>query len=512
MRERVGVRVNHHIYVDTAANMTTKEKTMPSQPSTQTFLSEVRRQIRACDLAGSFLVVAVSGGPDSLALVHALHTLSDDLSLRLHAAHLDHGLRPEASAEDADFVRQTMRGLGAPLTLHKLDASEFSRKRRLSLEDAARRLRYDFLSKVAAHEGADAVAVAHTLDDQAETVLMHILRGSGLNGLRGMQADSTRLVSGRTLRLFRPLLSVPKSQTMAYCVGNGLQPRFDESNLSPRFTRNRVRLDLMPSLEEFNPSVKTALARLAHSVSFDIDFIERELDGVEADMLTDDIEQGISLDRARFSQLHPSLQRHLLKRVVRKLDMGLEDIEVSHVEDMVRLMSGESGKRMKLPGDLSFFVDYRHARLLRADFADRPLSWANSTPSRISVPGNTTLEGWTVTAQFLHGTARRRFRMSAYPPGLRFTERFDADSLGRDLRMRTRMPGDRFRPLGMDRDKSLKDFMIDAHVPQRWRDSVPILESNGRIAWVVGWAIADWAKVTLNTQRVLEITFTPKEV
>ena len=191
---------------------------MTHQTSIQTLLAETRRQTEACDLVGSSLVVAVSGGPDSLALVHALHTLRRDLRLRLHAAHLDHGLRPEASAEDADFVRKTMRTLRVPLTIQKLDVAEFSRQRRLSLEDAARRLRYEFLSGVAANEGADAVAVAHTRDDQAETVLMHILRGSGLAGLRGMQVDSTRLASaGRTLRLFRPLLSVPKSQTIAYC-------------------------------------------------------------------------------------------------------------------------------------------------------------------------------------------------------------------------------------------------------------------------------------------------------
>ena len=484
---------------------------MSQQPYIQTFLAEVRRQVEACGLVESSLVVAVSGGPDSLALVHALHTLRQDLRLRLHAAHLDHGLRPEASAADAEFVRDSMRGLRVPMTLHKLDVSKFSSEHRLSLEDAARRLRYEFLSGVAADEEADAVVVAHTLDDQAETVLMHILRGSGLAGLRGMQIDSTRLVSGRSLRLFRPLLSVSKSQTMAYCEGQDLEPRFDESNLSPKFTRNRIRLDLIPSLEAFNPSVKLALTRLASSASLDMSLIEHELDGVEADILTDDTEQGISLDREHFSQLHPSLQRHLLKRVVRKLDVGMEDIEMSHVEDMVRLMSSVSGKWMRLPGNLSFFVDYRHAHLLRVDRADSPFSKMNWTPSRMAVPGNMTLEGWTVTAQFLHGATRRDFRTSAYTPGVRFTERFDADRLTRNLQMRTRLPGDRFHPLGMNQDKSLKDFMIDSHIPRRWRDNIPIVEVDGRIAWVVGWSIADWTKVRPDTQRVLEITFTPSE-
>ena len=482
---------------------------MSHQSSIQTLLDEIRRQTEASDLVGSSLVVAVSGGPDSLALVHALHTLRHDLRLKLHAAHLDHGLRPEASAEDADFVRKTMRTLRVPLTIQKLDVAGFSRQRRLSLEDAARRLRYEFLSKVALEEGADAVAVAHTLDDQAETVLMHILRGSGLTGLRGMKLDSTRFVSGRTLRLFRPLLSVPKSQTMAYCAGSGLEPRFDESNLSHRFTRNRIRLDLMPSLEEYNPSVKLALARLAHSVSLDMDIIERELDSAAADILTDDPGTGVSLDRARFSHLHPSLQRHLLRHAVRKVGDDITDIQMSHVEEMVRLMSGTSGKWMNLPGNLSFLVDYERARILPADYDDWPLPSMGSTPLRISVPGNTTVDGWSITVQFLHGPARRDVQLPTEPQGLRFSERFDANRLSRNLHVRMRTPGDRFQPLGMDRDKSLKDFMIDTHIPQRWRDRVPLIESEGRIAWVVGWCIADWAKVRSDTQRVLEITFRP---
>ena len=484
---------------------------MPHKSSIQTLLAEVRRQTVACDLAGSSIVVAVSGGPDSLALVHVLHTLRHELGLRLHAVHLDHGLRTEASAMDAEFVRETMRTLDIPLSLQTLDVAGFSREHRLSLEDAARRLRYEFLSKVAVDEGGDAVAVAHTLDDQAETVLMHIIRGSGLAGLRGMQVDSTRLVQGRGLRLFRPLLSVPKSQTIAYCEAKDLEPRFDESNLSLQFTRNRIRLDLIPGLEAFNPSVKHALARLAHSVALDMDFIERELDCVEADILTGDPEQVISLDRVRFSRLHPSLQRHLLKRAVKKMDAGVEGIEMSHIEDMVRLMSGVSGKWMKLPGDVRFFVDYQHAHLLRMDRGDSPFSKVNWTPSRISVPGSTTLNGWTITTQFLHGAARRDFRASADALGVRFTERFDADRLTRNLQLRTRLPGDKFHPLGMKQGKSLKDFMIDSHIPRRWRDNIPVVEAGGRIAWVVGWNIADWAKVRNSTRRILEIIFTPSE-
>ena len=196
-------------------------------------LREVSRQVESWGLRRARLVVAVSGGPDSLALLHALDALKRPLRLDLRAAHFDHRLRPESRA-DADFVRDFAASIGVPVSAGSADVDAFRRARRLSLEDAARRLRYEFLAKAASETDADAVALGHTADDQAETVLLRILRGTGLDGLGAMSPMSAATWAGRRVNLFRPLLAVSKAQTLAYCAANGLKPRADESNQSPR--------------------------------------------------------------------------------------------------------------------------------------------------------------------------------------------------------------------------------------------------------------------------------------
>ena len=335
----------------------------------------VRRQVEAQGLDGATLLIAVSGGPDSLALAHALTGLRDEMRLRLFAAHLDHGLRPEASA-DALFVQERMDALNMPLTVDAENVGAYRAKRRLSVEEAARHVRYDFLARVADERTAVAVAVGHTLDDQAETVLMHLLRGAGIAGLGGMTALSQIPVSSGRLTLFRPMLSLSKGDTVAYCVANGLSPRFDETNLSVDMTRNRIRLDLLPRMAEYNPAIVAALGRLAESAARDYDFIIQEVDRIAERVINEDT-NGVSLDRRAFRQLHPAVRRHLLRRAVetfRQSPAGAAaqeptqaygDLAFAHVEEMNRLMLGPSGKWTRLPGGITLQVSYRHARISR---------------------------------------------------------------------------------------------------------------------------------------------------
>ena len=232
---------------------------------------------------GDLLVVAVSGGPDSLALLHALARTRRATSLRLHAAHLDHGLRGEESEADAAFVSDACRGLGVELTAETEDTDAFRKTHRLSLEDAARRLRYRFLARVVAEQGARAVAVGHTIDDQAETVLMNIIRGAGLTGLRGMSESTVRRIEGSDVHVVRPFLAgVSRSDTEAYCEALGLEPRHDSSNSSMLMLRNRIRHELMPSLARINPGVRDAVLRLSTSARRDLEYVERAVDAAWA--------------------------------------------------------------------------------------------------------------------------------------------------------------------------------------------------------------------------------------
>ncbi len=461
----------------------------------------VRESLRRSGLADEkTLVVAVSGGPDSVALLYSLHSLRDELGLRLRGAHLDHGLRGEASKADARFVAEVFESLGIPHTIGQADVQALQKRRRLTLEEAAREARYAFLARVAAEQRADAVATGHTSDDQAETVLLNILRGAGLTGLRGMESVAHRVFDGREITLARPLLNVSRKETEAYCRALGLSPRLDESNLSPRMTRNRVRLEMLPILEQYNPSIKDALLRLSRSAAQDFSYIEAEVERVWASVARADGDS-VSLDRKTFKKLPPAIQHHLLRRAVSAVKGGLQEVEQSHIEEMARLISARAGKSLDLPGGLRFDVGYTEAVISASEQATCPLPQLEGE-HRLNVPGETSIPGWRVAARVLSGG-----EMGPFTPqkASQYLERFDLDVVGEELWVRARKPGDRFQPLGMSGTKKLQDFMVDERIPRAWRERVPLVVSPRGIIWVAGYRIADWARVGENTRRVLEL-------
>ena len=240
-------------------------------------LKGVERLMRGVgpSLMRSPILVAVSGGPDSLALLLLLARLREALGLTLHVAHLNHGLRGADAEDDAQFVKETANSLGLPATMGAEDVKSYAAGRGLSPEEAAREARYAFLTTVAAEHGAAAAALGHTADDQAETVLMHVLRGSGLTGLAGMSALSYRPAAqgGERVALLRPLLDATREETAAYCRWRGFAPRDDATNRSLEFTRNKIRLELLPFLNSYNPRIREGLLRLSAAAAHDQDYI-----------------------------------------------------------------------------------------------------------------------------------------------------------------------------------------------------------------------------------------------
>ena len=477
----------------------------------------VRGELGKCGLSGRKLLVAVSGGPDSMALLHALHTLRDEHRLTLYGAHLNHLLRGEESDADAEFVADTFRRLDIDYTLDSADVAKYRRRHRLSLEDAARRVRYGFLADAATKHDADTIALGHTADDQAETVLMHIIRGSGVDGLRGMQALDRRHVSGKSVTLFRPLLGSGRAETQAYCDALELQPRIDVSNSSPEFLRNRIRLELVPLLEQLNPSIQGALIRLAKNATQDSDFIRERSDEVWRDVTqlkrSADGEVLI-LDTLRLVEERPAIQSVVLRRGI--VTAGGEATQ-RHILDMMRLLGGAPGKTLDLPGQLTFSTDYGKALIGSADAVGAMLSTLPAMQGEyaVAVPGDTEAGVWLVHASVRHygdGSAvmdayREESGSRSGHPGKSTTgDAMDLDRVGGGLRIRGRRTGDRFQPLGMEQSKSLREFMIDARIPRRWRDGLPLLVSERGIVCVPGWRIAHWARVTDKTRRVLRLS------
>lgn len=472
----------------------------------------VKAALNGHDVSAKTLLVAVSGGPDSLALLHVLHSLRAEFGLRLHGAHLNHNLRGDESDEDAEFTAGAFRRMSIPFTSHSADVSTYRRKHKLSLEDAARRVRYAFLANAVALHNADAIALGHTADDQAETVLMHIIRGSGLNGLRGMNVIDERVIDGKPATLFRPLLDTRRAETQAYCRAMGLTPRIDASNSSPAFLRNRIRLELLPLLERMNPSVRDALLRLSVNASQDSDYISMQANPVWGDVAQVDGNGVVSLDTAALRKEHAAIQGRILRR---SIEAAGGEVTQRHVLDMLALVGGAAGKTLRLSGGLIFVTGYDEAYVGTAEAVEGMLPPLPVIRGEVSVPvpGEIRVDGWRIRAEIDIDGQASLSSATPYDPhpqgdGVAVTEMLDMDCVGDNLWVRGRLAGDRFQPLGMEQPKSLREFMIDARIPRRWRDGFPLIVSERGIVCVPGWRIAHWARVTGATRRVLLLNVT----
>ena len=466
------------------------------------------------------LVVAVSGGPDSVCLLHILVKLREKLGIRLHVAHLNHQLREAEAEADAQYVADLARQLDLPATIERRDVKAYQAKQRLSLEEAAREVRYTFLAQVAQSIGADRVAVGHSVDDHIETILMHLIRGTGTRGLRGLQPSSQWQSPGSSLTIIRPLLPISREETADYCHQHQLKPRLDASNLSLSPLRNRIRQQLLPLLQSYNPQVIEALLRTARIAADDLAFLDKEVARLWSEIAQ---EQGntIILDKEKFVELPSALQRYLLRASIEKLLGNLKDIETRHIEEIVAALNKPAGKRISLPEGLVFSIEYARYLLGPDPSAVSPFP-VLETEFALKVPGKTQLPGWQVVATIidLQGESERgEAPLTHLPPpflregdkggGLpnRLTAYFDLDKAGRKLTVRTRQPGDRFQPLGMGQPKKLNEFMIDRKIPHAWRRRIPLVCSPEHILWLVGWRIDERVKVTGNTKRVLCLEF-----
>jgi tRNA(Ile)-lysidine synthase len=472
------------------------------------------------------LVVAVSGGPDSVCLLHILAKLQKELKVKLHVAHLNHQLRGAESEADAEYVSDLARRLGIPATIERRDVTGYRAQHRLSLEEAAREVRYSFLAQVAKSVGAERVAVGHTMDDHIETILMHLIRGTGTRGLRGLQPVTGWQSGASSLTIVRPLLKVSRQETEDYCQSHELKPRIDASNLSLSPLRNRIRQQLLPLLKSCNPRVAEALLRTGRIASDDIEFLDKEIA-----QLWDDIAQQqdktIILDKEGFDQLSSALQRYLLRAAAEKLLGSAKDIEMRHIEEMMLALTKPAGKRLNLPRGLNFSIEYNQYRLA-SDFSALSPFPSLRGEFQLNIPGETIIQGWRIEATIISPSVIKGKPEGALAPseittplpinkgkgtkgmGLikkDFTAYFDLGKTGDRLLVRSRQPGDRFQPLGLDQPKKLNEFMIDAKIPRFWRHQVPIVCSPSQILWVVGWRIDDRVKVSDTTEQVLQLQF-----
>lgn len=437
--------------------------------------------------AGEVMVVAVSGGTDSLALLHALVVLSEPLSLRLHVATLDHGLRGAQGADDAAYVESLAQAWGLQVTVGAADVAALAHERGLSIEAAARAARYDFLAGVAHSVGARYIATAHHADDQVETILHNLLRGTALKGLRGM-SERVPLPHHAGLILLRPLISVTRAELDAYCHQYDLHPREDATNLDTSLTRNRLRLETLPYLRQLAPQLNRHLLQLGEIAALEDDFVETALHAAIDPHLTQQARR-LLLPREVFVALHPALQRRFVAWAVQTLGQGA-DVAYMHITAAVALaLAGQVGGRAQLKGGVQLRLDYAH---IVVEYANEPLDEAfplvpHDADFVLSLPAEIGLNaGWKFYAS-LSAIAGDEAAHIVLPQGS-------------TLLLRGRRQGDRFPSsndaAAPDETKisthKLKDWMIDHKVPRHLRERLPLLVVDGQVAavWWQGWFVS----------------------
>ncbi len=412
------------------------------------------------------LLVGVSGGADSLALLHLLLRFVPEWGVRLHVATLNHGLRGAAGAQDAAFVAQCCAAWALPVTVGQVDVPALAAEQRLNIEAAARHARYDFLATVAGQVGAARVAVGHHADDQAETVLLHLLRGAGLEGLRGMAA-SALLPGHPQLTLIRPLLAVTRAQIDAYCRKHALTPREDASNSDTTYTRNAIRHVLLPQLAQVNPQVSRALVQLAEVAAVESDYLEAQLTPFLRASVRQLAPQRVQINRAALTALHPALARRALRRAAAQagaLDSSYEQITAAL--DVAR--TGQVGALALLPGGVRLRVDYA---LVYMEHDSIPLPLPEQTPLMHGTDAVPVLLPGVTTAPGMNGMLYAVMDDKDNAAGARLVL-----PAGCTVTLRTRRAGDRWQPLGMQgHSVRLKDWMINRKIPYYLRDLIPLL-------------------------------------
>lgn len=468
-------------------------------------------------------LVAVSGGPDSLALLYALLRLQPRYpALRLTVAHFNHHIRGETAAEDARFVEAFCLENNLPFHLGQLDVPAFAAANGLSLEDAARQARYAFVGDLAAGLAIELVLTGHNADDQAETVLLRLLRGTGPHGLAGMAPlsllpppafalkDTFPLAGSTVVRLGRPLLTVWRRDIETYAHENGLNPRLDETNLQPDYARNRVRQRLLPLLEsEYQPNIKLNLNRLADLTRSDQEWLDQLVEAEFQANVKPEFGSQFSFSKEYFLGKLPSLQKRLIRRTAQALH-GLENLDAAHIEATLDLFKSPVVRRMDLPGALVAFASKTEVGLLALP---ENTTWP-AAGLEISVPGCVTgpAGNWQFTATPVEAEARQTILANPRQGGP-YHVFLDCARINYALLLRPRRVGEKYRPLGGPGQRKVQDIMLDAGIPRDLRKDWPLVVCPAyenwpeALCWIPGAALAHDFRITPQTDSIVELRF-----
>lgn len=431
---------------------------------------------------GEKVILGVSGGADSIAMLYALNELVD-YGLELIVAHLNHGIRGDEAKGDAEFVKETAKSLRLTFVYGEVDTLSFKEESQLSLEDAARTLRYKFFDQVLNKHYATKIATAHTLDDQAETVLMRLLRGSGSRGLSGIPPVSNSIV--------RPLIDTSRSEIEEYLRSKGVEWVEDSTNESPEFLRNRIRQDLLVELESYNPQIKETLSRTAEILRSEEEFIRKEALKHFDDIFSPNKSELIG-DLKYYRSVEKPLRFSLLRLTIEKLNTSLKNISSTHIvsaDDF--LLSETASGEVELPQGTVIVKGYDTFLVTKKSELELEFSYNIQSPGKWSFPE------FSVSIEYI-----KTDELAENDESVAY---FDPETVSFPIEVRNFKPGDRFSPLGMTTSKKLQDYFTDIKLPKFLRSRVPIFISKDEIMWLGGIRLDNRFKVTDKKKEVLMI-------
>ncbi len=436
---------------------------------------------------GETVLVAVSGGADSTALLNLLVACQPELKLKLHVAHLNHLLRKGDAELDVKYVEGLAQKLQLPVIVETVDVAALAEKEKLGIEVAARFARYEFFERAAARIGARKIAVGHTADDNIETFLMRLLRGAGLKGLCGIPPKRGQIV--------RPLIKVWRREIEDYVGALKLVPRRDHTNYESRYVRNSVRLKLVPQLKIYNLNIKEIILQTILLVTEDNLYLENTAADKFSELVVNRRLGEVRLNLDKFKSIAGTIQRYILRLAIEQVKGDLAELSYNHIREILSKLGATEKWELHLPDGVFAIGDKNSLTICR----DKPVV-IEAKPFKyvLAVPGEVRLEE---VGRTLRGALVDQVDKSA-GPDVAF---LDYGLMGKEIVVRSKQPGDRFTPLGVKGSKKLQDFFVDEKVPVEERERVPIVESVGKIVWVAGRRLDDRARVTDKTKKIVRL-------
>lgn len=442
--------------------------------------------------SGDNVLIGVSGGPDSMALFYVLMEICEEFPFSIYIAHVNHGVRGVEADADEAFVKGEALRHGIPYYSRRIDMDGYARKHKISSEDAGRILRYKFFREIISTLENGKIAVAHNKNDQAETLMMRFMRGTGIDGLKGMEYINGDII--------RPLLDITRLEIEDYIRKNKIKTRLDRTNLEPIYNRNKIRLELIPYIEDnFNPNIIETLWRTSSTAYRDSSFLQEYSYEKYKQVVKFESKDSIVLHRLKYLHVHEAIRFRIIRHCIENLPGGLKGITQTHISSVVELFNrGDTGKSIDLINNIVAKTSYNDL-ILEVGEDERKVNYSYSLP----------IGEYSYFKELNCGVETKILPIEKIQFNFkeRFIKYFDYDKIESALYIRNRLPGDMFNPFGMSGTKKLKDFFIDEKVPISLRNNVPMLVDKDNIMWIIGIRTSERYKITSETKNVLVVRY-----